>query len=217
MGSNWDYNVLMILPSGDEKDQQVIRTDKYLIAARLEKHQHSYFYHSKSLQHKAPVPMGPIVVEAIIEPGEKEPKGEDKHKFTRLNDELFSRLTIFGHGTKSSTSVGGRTPQQLANLLKIGCGVKRVGKISLVACYAGGNNDGKVPTDPWNSFAAEFFAELGAGFTSFGLSARNRALGTNKNGLVSFVEGKEIRKAPKSKVLFTWDMDSEDVKLRSEY
>jgi hypothetical protein len=65
---------------------------------------------------------------------------EFRSYFQRLSEpRTETRLMIFAHGNRGSTSVGGRSPQQVAKLLA-DCGLKSGSerlRVSLVACCAG--------------------------------------------------------------------------------
>jgi hypothetical protein len=148
-----------------------------------------------------------------IHEGKDVPNESDRWIFDLVNGAPRSRLTIFGHGDNKSTNVGGRSPEELAKLIKVGCRIKRVTKISLLACYGGGNLDTAKGQEghvtPSGSFAKQFHAHLALaceGIQLFvDLSARTRAMTTDVNSVRKALmpNGEEV-KTPETKYLFFW-------------
>jgi hypothetical protein len=150
----WDYNICLALPSGGPKDQQTIRRDHGKVAQSMKKYQTVEWVRDE------PVKSGPVVKMVLVEPGQR-PTREDRAAFAEMNRSTApTRLTIFGHGDPGSQTVGGRSPGALAFDLKYDFGLRRVGKISLVACYAGGNYDRDQRECLNDSFADRFHRAL---------------------------------------------------------
>jgi len=191
----WEYNLCLALPSGDGKARQIIHDDHEKVALSMRK-----FTEPKLNEEGYIVGVtGPVVELTTIKAGMHCAELPDFKKFAKLNAVQKSRLTIFGHGDKHSTTVGGRSPEELAKLLKFGCGVERVGKISLVACYAGGNFDDvdvnlKDDDQLLNSFATQFFGQLESKLvaTSY-LTARTGAMAFEHKGGRKVERGGELQ------------------------
>ena len=157
---------------------------------------------------------GPNPAESVtIDENKDVPDESDRWLFDLVNGAPRSRLTIFGHCDNKSGKVGGRSPEALAELVKIGCRIRRVTKISLLACYGGGNTD-SAQGQPGHlgaseSFAKRFHEQLVLASTGrqlfVDLSARTRGMSTDVNGVRKALmpDNTEVRSAD-TKYLFSW-------------
>jgi hypothetical protein len=78
-----------------------------------------------------------------------------KKRFQRLNEARRSRLVLFAHGDHSTTKMAAKTGDAMAKLLVNDFGLRRVTRISVLACIAGGDGQPSV-----GCFAHEFHTYL---------------------------------------------------------
>jgi hypothetical protein len=170
----YDYDLVLAMPSGSQREQMIITTDTRLVAMSVGKQVWRQLPpvidddYDSDLEPPEPPPVlikGKEVDILTLEPGASEPGGKWLPYFAKLNEAKRSRLVLFGHGDRMSTRVGGRDPDTLASFLVNKCKLARVTRISLVACYAGGDFVAYMP--PEHSFAAKFQLLLGRPYGVF--------------------------------------------------
>lgn len=217
--SYYDINVLLALPSGqctcpsDDCQPCIILNHRNRVLRSLSRWT-SPQTRSDDRTGRA-VTHNPNPAECVtVAEGRDVPNDADRWIMDLVNGAPRSRLTIFGHGGNQSKTVGGRTPEALAKLVVEGCRISKVTKISLLACYGGGNFDAPEGSpghvDVASSFAKNFHAALvlvSEGRQLFSdVSARTHATTTDINS-VRKVDIPHIGFVPKglvSKFVFTW-------------
>jgi hypothetical protein len=151
--------------------------------------------------------------------------------FEELNSAATSRLVLFAHGDQSTTRVADRTGERMARLLVDRFGLRKVTRISLLACYGGGDQAERFPGAPYHipsvkCFAQEFHYALGREKNvRTEVTARtgvaNSEMGTGKrqvwvpNELGAQPEsgkGEYKHKAPGTKVLWYWENGQQRVR-----
>jgi hypothetical protein len=164
----YDYDLVLAMPSGSKDEQKIITTDTRLVAMSVGKQVWCQLPpvmdndYDSDLEPPAPPPFlvwGKEVDVLTLEPGASEPGVSWSAYFAQLNEAERSRLVLFGHGAKTSERVGGRDADRLASFLVNKCKLTHVTRISLVACYAGGDFVAFLP--PAQSFASKFHYLLG--------------------------------------------------------
>lgn len=155
-----------------------------------------------------------------VEEGKATPDDDlDLLSLEQFNNSKSSRLTIFGHGDPGSTTVGRRSPTALAELILVGCGIRKVTKISLLACYGAGNfnvKEGQAGHVGVNdSFARDFHAQLVQAVEGKSLftkvTARTRALVIDSTlERLAAMPDKSLKHKPHdTKFVFEWLADGD--------
>ena len=219
--SYYDFNLLILLPSGSAEEAATIRDHAPRVEWSISRWSNSK--HKRETRNSShPFDSNTsswarwrASWESITIPeGAEAPDPSDKYLFDIVNQAPSSRITIFGHGDAQSTIVGGRSPETLAKLLIEGCGLTAVTKISLLACYAGGNLDEDGPKiEADSSYAKQFHGQLAIAVENkpvmTNVNARTRSIHTTVDGVREAQVGKQgeknwVRRPANSKYVFYW-------------
>jgi hypothetical protein len=155
--------------------------------------------------------------------------------FERLRMATRSRLVLFAHGDATTTRVADRTGAPMARLLTDRLGLRKVTRISLVSCFAGGDSSDSMPgawyfqqSSDVKCFAQKFHEYLGRMRNVYtqvtartGIMKSDEAV-NNGRRLVWFPneagagpetkQGEWKHKAPGTKLLWYWESGQQRVK-----
>lgn len=234
----YDYNLILALPTGDHDARQKISGDVRYVEESVRKHQ-KWTQATITTDEESGREFGDLP--ELIEGGEvmslritpevlkKGIKQDWIDCFKELNRAEKSRLVLFAHGCISGTRVAERVGDEMGILLVDTFKLKKVTRISVLACMGGGN-----PADPRSvslkSFAQVFHKWLGRKRNIFTeVTARTKWLNSSKvhgekgrrlawvpseeGALPSSGKGEWKYRAPDTKYLWYWDNGQQMVKL----
>jgi hypothetical protein len=237
MPTPYDYNLILALPTGSLSERLTITGHRSKVFRGVAKHQR---FEDSSDEFGGPVSLGDMVLveggeveELHIWPGLLRQGIKDKwlRCFERLQMANRSRLVLFAHGDPTTTRVADRTGRRMATLLVDRFGLRKVTRISVLACCAGGDSTDAFP-GAWylqipsvKCFAQEFHEFLGRQkgvYTQ--VTARTGIVKSKDDGrrVVWFPNepgagptsgnGEWKHKAPGTKLLWYWEMGQQRVK-----
>jgi len=139
---NYDKEVVISMLQGEDNDYVVRDAVKHLKEKHVKPDDLIHFYESEVVEHNS--------ANLIFK------LGVSKEAIKALTDK--SRLYIVGHGTLTYKKVGGLTGKEMADTLVNDAEMSKIKRISVVACYGGGNS--KDLLDFENSFSENLLREL---------------------------------------------------------